>query len=246
MSYDPIGTFAIGESLIGENPPNPLSSIGEFVIGESPIGVAEAYPQTILSDTIENFSFAIDLTMALLWQYNMAENLTNLVEQKNAWYQTNQVAFWTDFISDIFDIRTCNQFGLVVWSIILNIPLHIPVPPPPAQPTFGFGSYNKNFNNGNFTTIAPSVVSLNTDQQRILLLLRYNQLTGNCTVPFINWMLQRILGSFGRIYVEDPLDMSSITYVLTFIPPSGLWFILSQCNVLPRPAGVNIQFNVPA
>lgn len=184
----------------------------------------------------------VDLTEALLWQHDVATYLPKLVQLKNDWYQAHHVAFWQRWVIDTFDIRTCNQFGLVVWSIILNIPLQIAQPPSqPGKPTFGFGLLNKNFGRGNFSTIQPTVIVLSIDRQRDLLLLRYNQLTGKCSIPWINRMLHRIIGDYGKIYALDPLDMSSITYVLDYIPSAELAFVLAQCDVLPRPSGVPIK-----
>jgi len=184
----------------------------------------------------------VDLTEALLWQHDIATYLPQLVQLKNDWYQAHHVAFWQQWVIDTFDIRTCNQFGLVVWSIILNIPLAISQPPSrQGKPTFGFGVLNQNFGRGNFSTVAPTVIVLTIDQQRDLLLLRYNQLTGKCSIPWINRMLNRIIGDYGKIYALDPLDMSSITYVLDYNPSAGLAFVLAQCDVLPRPSGVPIK-----
>jgi hypothetical protein len=194
------------------------------------------------ADKIQVQNPNVDLTAALLWQENNAPNITKLVQLKNAWYQTNHVVFWQNWFINTFDIRTCDQFGLMVWSIILDIPLTISQSPSnPNKPTFGFGSYNKNFDNGNFTTIQQTVIVLTIDDQRDLLLLRYNQLTGNCRIPWINRMLKRILGDYGPIYALDPLDMSAIVYVVDFIPSAGLVFILANCNVLPSPAGVPVK-----
>jgi hypothetical protein len=219
------------------------SDIGGFVIGESPIGVLPTAPRTG-PDRKQNFDPTVDLTEALLWEYSQAAKLIALVNAKNAWYQTNHVQFWQNWVTNVFDIRTCGLFGLAVWSIILNIPLYVSVTPTGQGPAFGFSTLNKNFGWGNFQTNSASAVSLTIDQQRTLLLLRYNQLTGNCTVPFINRMLKNILGSYGKIYVEDPLDMSQLNYVVTFPPNSALLFIMTECNVLPRPAGVGLKITL--
>ena len=188
----------------------------------------------------------VDFTEALLWQYNNAPYLTSLVQQKNTWYQNNHIQFWGQWITNVFDIRTCNQFGLIIWSIILNIPLHVPVPAQANKPTFGFGvlplgaTWNQNFGNGNFAQVS-NAVSLSIDQQRLLLRARYFQLTGKFSIPAINRMLKSIFGKFGLIYAEDSLDMSFITYHVKFTPSSSLLFLLTNTNVLPRPAGVGIQ-----
>jgi hypothetical protein len=197
-----------------------------------------------MTDTIQDIDFTATFLDAILWQYNNSPNLLSIVEQKDTWYQENQVQFWQNWITDIFDIRTCNQFGLAVWSIILNIPLHVATQASASGPKIGFGVLNQNFFKANFGSVSSSGVSLSIESQRILLLLRYAQLTGRTEVPWINQMLSRILGTFGKVYVLDPLDMSSLTYVVTFQPSSELWFILTECDVLPRPAGVGLKIIV--
>ena len=194
-----------------------------------------------MTTTQQAIDFSVDLTKALLWQYNESVNLQSIVDQKNEWYQNNQVTFWNDWITDVFDIRTCNQFGLVVWGIVLGIPLQIDMTPI-VQEVWGFGTYNQNFSNGTFSIISNIPVVLTLEQQQILLLLRYNELTGKCSVPAINRMLARIFKNYGEIYVLDPLDMSAIIYVINFQPSSGLWFVLYNSGVLPRPATVGIEF----
>lgn len=197
-----------------------------------------------MSSTIQDIDLSASFLDALLWEYSNSPNLTALVESKDAWYQENHVQFWQDWITNVFDISTCNQFGLAIWSIILNIPLHISVSASALGPIVGFGSLNQNFCKGNFGTIVQSSVSLSIAAQRILLLLRYAQLTGKTNIPWINQMLSRILGSFGKMYVLDPLDMSALIYVADFQPSAELWFIFTECNVLPRPAGVGLKLIV--
>lgn len=192
------------------------------------------------SDRIQALNFSIDLTKSILWEFNNATNLISLINQKASWYEQNQVAFWENWITDVFDIRTCNQFGLVVWSIILDIQLKKSVPGNISGPTFGFGAYNKNFGNGNFSLPIESTVTLSIEYQRILLLLRYNYLISNGTIPSINRALSRILGISRPLYVIDWHDMT-ITYVVAFTPDSEFMFILTNGNILPRPAGVKTR-----
>ena len=185
-----------------------------------------------------------DFRKALLWQYEEFPELKTLADQKDTWYQDNHVAFWENWITDVFDIRTCGDFGLVIWGIILGTPLHVNVGPQPLRQAFGFGSYNLNFRNSNFITVRQQAVRLSKEQKRTLLLLRYNQLTGKCTVPFINKVLKTFFGQYGNIYIIDTYDMSDITVYMEFVPSTELWFILKECDVLLRPAGVGVKYVV--
>ena len=190
---------------------------------------------------VQQFDFAVDLLRALLWQDNNTPNMTAILQAKQTWYDTNVSTFWSDWVTDVFDIRTANQFGLAVWAIVLGVPTTV-ILPPTTKANFGFGSFNKNFNNGNFGQNTSQAAILTLEQQRLLLLLRYFSLTTLPSVTNINAGLKRILGSLGTCYVLDPLDMSYITYVFTFIPNSELSFVLNNYDVLPRPSTLGIKF----
>ncbi len=73
---------------------------------------------------IQEFDFSVNLLKAILWQYDGSPNLKGLLDEKDAWYISNQTEFWDNWITDVFDLRTANSFGLGVWSIILNESLY--------------------------------------------------------------------------------------------------------------------------
>lgn len=189
---------------------------------------------------IQEFDFSVDLLRALLWQYNDAARLQSLLQQKQDWYDVNQTEFWENWIRDVFDLRTANDFGLAVWAIILDIPLVVNSQGDlPGKPIWGFGQYRKNFNNGNFASTTTS--RLTTAQRRLVLQLRYFQLTTRATVREINAFLAYVFAPFGKAYVNDGLDMTA-RYVFEFIIPSELQMILTEFDLLPRPAAVKIGF----
>lgn len=189
---------------------------------------------------IQDIDFSVNALRALLWEYNEAETLTSLVEQKNDWYAINQTQFWTDWLRDVFDLRTANDFGCTVWSIILGIPLQI-ITPPITKKNFGFGTFNTNFNHATFGTTSQSVIDLTTEQKRVMLQLRYFKLISRCNVIEINRVLKAILAPYGLAYVLGTLDMSSIKYVFKFRPSSQLMFIFQNADVLPRPSTLGLD-----
>lgn len=198
-----------------------------------------------MSASIEEFDFSVNLLQALLWRHNDAENLQSLLESKNTWYETNQTDFWNDWVINVFNLQTANEFGLSVWAQILGVPLSLIVPPN-AGPQFGFGPASngrQNFDNGNFG-VAASGVGLNLEQKRILLQLQYYKLISRCTVPEMNERLKAILSNYGSVYVLDGNNMSFVTYVFGFQPNSALQFVLENFNVLPRPAAVGVKYIV--
>lgn len=191
---------------------------------------------------VQTFDFSVNLLRALLWQYNDAARLQSLLEQKQAWYDDNQKAFWDRWLIDVFDLRTANDFGLAVWAIILDIPLAVPSQGDAAdKPIWGFGQYRQNFGNGNFASISSS--SLTTEQKRLVLRLRYFQLVTTGAVPEVNEFLAYLFGPLGKAYVNDGLAMNA-RYVFEFPLPSQLQMVLTEFDLLPRPAGVKVDFVV--
>jgi len=190
------------------------------------------------------FDFSVDLLKALLWRHNEAVHLTSVLQQKQNWYDDNQEGFWTDWFTNIFDLKTANAFGCAVWAIILGIPLAV-ILPPATRPTFGFGAFHRNFTRGNFAPISQNVMPLTLPQQRLVLRLRYAQLISRGNVVDINRIVQYIFteNGYGQVYVLDGLNMTC-NYVFTFALPSPLQFVLTNYDILPRPAGVRINFVV--
>lgn len=191
---------------------------------------------------IQAFNFSVDLLRALLWQYNDAVRLEELLRQKQAWYDLNHRDFWNNWITDVFDLRTANDFGLDVWAVILNIPVVISAgQDAPDKPIWGFDQYRENFNNGNFANIASS--NLTTEQKRVALRLRYFQLVTTGSVTEINAFLAYLFEPLGPVYVADGLDMTAL-YIFGFPISSNLEAVLSEFDLLPRPAGVKIAYVV--
>lgn len=190
-----------------------------------------------MSSRVQQFDFSVDLLRAVLWQYNDAARLQSLFAQKSGWYSEAQAGFWTDWTRDVFDLTTANEFGLSVWGVILNVPLSYGLPGTGARAVWGFGDFNQNFENGNFGRDAAGVAGLTLDQKRLVLRLRYYQLISDGTVPHINFVLREI---FGMGKVLDQYDMTA-TYVFETALPSGVLAVLQEFDLLPRPAGVEIN-----
>jgi hypothetical protein len=189
--------------------------------------------------SIQQFDFSVDLLRALLWQYDEASNLQGLLDAKAAWYDANQTAFWESWLVDVFDLRTANDFGLSVWSVILQLPLYTN-PPPDLGPVFGFDTQTGfNFDNGIFGD--SDTYQLPTETKRLALRLRYFQLTSSGTLPEINRMLAYLFAAYGKAYLIDNHDMTQ-TYIFNFPVTSDLAYLFNHYDILPRPAGVGSQW----
>ena len=157
------------------------------------------------------------------------------MQQKQDWYDENQTAFWSDWFTNVFDLTTANDFGCAVWAVILNIPLAVIQPPDYlTKPVWGFGTFHKNFNRGNFAVQKQSAIVLTLAQKRLVLQLRFAQLISRGTAPQTNSIIQQIFtrNGYGQVYVLDGLDMT-INYVFTFAIPSALNFARSGSSTRP-------------
>lgn len=178
---------------------------------------------------IQSFDFSVDLLRVLLWQYNDAAKLEALVRSKQTWLDTNQRDFWSSWLYNVFDLRTANDFGLAVWAVILGVALSPSQAPDGTKPIWGFGAFREGFDQGNFSsqTSAP----LTTAQKRLLLRLRYFQLTTRGAVPEVNAFLKLVFGTIGGpplapgIYPQynaDSLSTAKRSGPGTVVPSNGL------------------------
>lgn len=189
------------------------------------------------------FDYSVDLLKTILWENNTAIRSNNLIIKKNEWVNASQTEFWQNWFTDVFDLRTANNFGLSVWSVILGLPLNTGVEPdPPGKPIWGFGMYKKNFIGGNFSN-ANSQFIPTIEEKRILLRLRYYQLTSRCAIPEINASLKDVFSAFlpYKVYVLDQLNMQ-ILLVFTFDPGIRLLHLLKTFDLIPRETGVKINY----
>jgi hypothetical protein len=204
-----------------------------------------------MSDTQTIFepNFSVNLLNAILWQYNNAPNVFSLLNRKQTWYNEHQNNFWSNWITNVFDLRTCNQFGITVWAIILGIPISI-IQGGNGNTTdvWGFGpdtiggtpNGNQNFFNGNFSATQTEQYNFTLQEQRIILQLRYRQMIARGTIPEVNKIFADILVPvYGSMYLVDQGNM-----VGRWVIPGGisafLSFIFENFDLIPRPAGVKL------
>jgi Protein of unknown function (DUF2612) len=195
---------------------------------------------------IQPLSDDVDVLRALLWQYEGAPRLKSILDQKQAWWHENQTVFWENWNTDVFDLRTANNFGLSVWAIILDVPLIFEAPPSPTEKIgFGFGQYRKRFDQGNFKTYTEAGVKLTVAQKRLVLRLRAYQIVSSGSLTEINRFIKYLFESidFPGVYCRDNLDMT-ITYVFPVDPGSELRLVLDEFDLLPRPCGVSASYEV--
>lgn len=202
---------------------------------------------------IQQFNNSIDVTQSLLWQYNNATNIIQLINNKQNFITNNYENFWNDWYTDVFNLTTANSFGLCVWSQILGLPFLVGIAPENSN-IWGFNQLeggtippnsNKNFGWGSFSALNDAIV-INIEQQRSLLLLRYFQLQSRGSIVEINQYLNYLTTNFTfpACTVTDGLNMTmTYTFSAALTPP--FYQAISTLNVLPKPAGVSLTIVNP-
>lgn len=194
-----------------------------------------------MTQGIQEFDYSTDVTAPLLWQYNSSPTLQSLLAQKQAWYDENQSEFWTDWYNNVFNLQTADAFGLSVWAIILNVPIIVVVQPPSGVIGFGFSPNYENFTHGNFYAVQ-GAQQLSVEQARLVLRMRYFQLTTRGCIPEINRFYNMLFKPYGAVHLLDNHDMT-IEYVFRFVIPSQLNYIFKNYDILARPAGVSVSYS---
>lgn len=193
------------------------------------------------------------ITDAILWQYANTQVLSTLIKDKAAWYERWSEMFWTDWVRDVFNLVTANEFGLSVWSIILNVPLFVNlINPIDDTQIFGFNEYDPpgvpptlintylNFSGSNFSRSADSII-LTVEQQRFLLRLKYLKLISRGSVPQTNFNLNWLmLDSVARGLAPASSEVSNpVTVTGTTTTGSPIITALSSTAGLFVGMGVN-------
>lgn len=190
---------------------------------------------------IQKIDAHANLLRAILWQYSHADKLKALAQAKQDWRDKNIEQFWLDWSRDVFNLDTANDFGMVIWGRILGIPITVDIDPSTGREVWGFGINNLNFGNGNFGRKSTGSGSLTSSQRRLLLKMRYFQLTQKPTVINVNKMLSELFGQYGKIFVVDSLDMSFLTYFHNFALSRELETLFRDFDILPRPSAVGVR-----
>ncbi len=190
---------------------------------------------------IKTFDYSIDVLRPLQWKENAAEKIHALLQNKQTWLDQNHTQFWQNFETDIFDLRTANNFGLAVWSIILDFPVFLNPGSTSFTNNWGFGNFRRNFNNANFnssSTASTEDQALSTEQLRLALRLWFYRLHMDGSVTQTNAILKDLFGHLGPAYVQDNLDMT-ITFKFDFALPASFLTVVEQDAIMPIAPGVN-------
>lgn len=192
--------------------------------------------------------FTLPLMSNITWQYDTATNLVGLVESKTTWYTSQWQGFWESWYTSVFNLKTANRFGCVVWAIILDVPIELIYQEQVTSPPWGFGGGRENFRYANFNGAA-SLPALTIEEARALLRVRYYAQTMSTTVSNINGMLKDVFEQWGLAYVEETVGGVSVPpfgfgpYRQNFSAPSN--FNVNPLFASVKPMAVKYIFTFP-
>lgn len=164
-------------------------------------------------NNIFEYDPSVDLTKHIFWQYENAPKITSLIQAKQAWINENHVTFWQNWVNNVINIQTANDYGLSIWGILLGVPR----------------TY----------IVSGDSLSLSTNQFRKVILARLRLLNMRGSVPEINALLAYLFGDYGKAYVVDNHDMT-MTYHFNFRLSALQLAVLNNVTLLPQPAGVEV------
>jgi len=203
-----------GSGAIGEG------GAGTFVVGGQPFD----WRATILSQ-YANSPIILNLIFSLFAALDQKNNL-------DAFYDR------------VWNIATAETFGLDVWGRIVVVKRTLEV----STRFFGFEEGTPDFDPFNVSPFYSGVKTnnsflLSNNAYRALILAKALHNISFGSIPVINQILQLLFPGRGPCYVTDNQDMT-MTYTFGFAPTAVEAAIIETSNVLPRPTGVRILYDV--
>lgn len=163
-----------------------------------------------------NYNYQQDLSKIILWQYDDAVKFKALVAGEQAFMDNAVTKFWDDFDKNIFNLSTCNTFGLELWGKLLNV----------ARPAYTSGGTSHEY----------------TDEQyRLVLQARIYVLTFDGSAKALNQFFKILLPEY-PVAITDNYDMT-VKFSFVNEPPEEIKRLLEYEGFLPRPSGVRYIFD---
>ncbi len=203
------------------------------------------YGGAIGEDPIGGFAIGgqfYDWQATIISQYaNSGRILGVIASFAAAMEQKTNIDAWYD---KLWNVDTAEGYGLDVWGRIVVIKRTLQV----SSRFLGFEEGGPDYDPFNVSPFyagggATQNVDLSDDAYRVLILAKALANITFGSVPGINNILQQLFPARGPCYVTDNQDMT-MTYVFGFLPTPVELAIITGSNVLPRPTGVKVDYQV--
>ncbi|MDM2751415.1 DUF2612 domain-containing protein [Citrobacter sp. Cs237] len=183
----------------------------------------------------------------ILTQYSASKKLLSIIDTFNQAVSLDN--FTDEFISKVWDLTTCETFGLDMWGKIAGISRYINAPI--ESSSFGFNEaddadpdYPTPFNDSPFFGGIQETtnVRLGDDAYRTLIFCKAFTNISIATIPEINRFLKILFFQRGRAYCVNYRDMTiGLTFEFELAPYEES--ILMNYDVTPVPSGVLVNIN---
>ncbi|HFU8982651.1 TPA: DUF2612 domain-containing protein [Escherichia coli] len=181
----------------------------------------------------------------ILTQYSASKKLLSVIDTFNQAVSLDD--FTDEFIKKVWDLTTCESFGLDMWGKIVGISRYIVAPI--DSDSFGFSEaddgstdYPSPFNDSPFYGGVQETtnVRLGDDAYRTLLFCKAFANISIATITDINKFLKILFYQRGRAYCVNYRDMTiGITFEFELAPYEES--ILTNYEVMPVPSGVLVN-----
>ena len=156
--------------------------------------------------------------------------------------------FVDEFLVRVWDIDTCESFGLDMWGKIVGAPRYLSVDDDLNY--FGFNearnpttpNYSQPFNQAPFYNSEPlsNVVRLEDEPYRRLIKAKAFTNITDATIPSINRFLMMLFKGVGKVYCTSGRDMT-MAVVFEFVPSLSDVAIVQNTDAMPIPSGVSVS-----
>ncbi|HAZ3902270.1 TPA: DUF2612 domain-containing protein [Escherichia coli] len=181
----------------------------------------------------------------ILTQYSASKKLLSIIDTFNQAVSLDD--FTDEFIKKVWDLTTCESFGLDMWGKIVGISRYIVAPI--DSDSFGFSEaddgstdYPSPFNDSPFYGGVQETtnVRLGDDAYRTLIFCKAFTNISIATITDINKFLKILFYQRGRAYCVNYRDMTiGITFEFELAPYEES--ILTNYEVMPVPSGVLVN-----
>lgn len=181
----------------------------------------------------------------ILTQYSASPKLLSIIDTFNQAISLDD--FTSEFIEKVWDLTTCETFGLDMWGKIVGVSRYINAPIDSSS--FGFDEaddaspeYPTPFNESPFYggTQETTNVRLADDAYRTLIFSKAFTNISIATIPEINRFLKILFYKRGRAYCVNYRDMTiGLTFEFELAPYEEA--ILTNYDVVPVPSGVQVN-----
>lgn len=181
----------------------------------------------------------------ILTQYSASQKLLSIIDTFNKAISLDD--FTDEFIAKVWDLTTCQTYGLDVWGKIVGVSRYVNAPI--ESTSFGFSEANDSnpdypvpFNEAPFFGGVQETtnVRLSDDSYRTLILCKAFTNISIATIPEINRFLKMLFYQRGRAYCVNYRDMTmGITFEFELAPYEES--ILTNYEVTPVPSGVQVN-----